>query len=260
MTPSAPRWLLDARAEADRPPAVRRDPLSFDGCTFGSVEPGLAARIVAAGLPLARDGDGWELRGPIDASLAEIAAWLHRERLAAPWRSELLAVTDASGGVLGAVERAVVRVLGVTTFAVHLTGRAVDGGTWVQQRAFSKAIDAGQWDTLMGGQVAAVESTETSLARETMEEAGLDIATLLDVRQQGRLAFRRPVPEGYLVEHIDVYACTLPAGSVPNNLDGEVERFECLRDAALEARLASRQFTLEATLILADEIARRRGG
>lgn len=257
---SAPGWLIDARAEADRPPAIPRDPLSFDGCAFGSVEPGIAARIVAAGLPLARRGEGWEVRGPIDPSLAEIAAWLHRGGLAAPWRGELLAVADESGRVLGAVERAVVRVLGVTTNAIHLTGRAPGGGTWVQQRAFGKATDPGQWDTLMGGQVAAGESMRTSLARETMEEAGLDIAVLLDLQQRDRLAFRRPVPEGYLVEHIDVYTCTLPSGTVPDNLDGEVERFECLDDARLEARLARREFTLEATLILGHEIALRRGG
>ncbi len=260
MTASAPGWLVDARAEAERPPTIPRNPLSYDGRPFGSVEAGIAAQIVAAGLPLARRGDGWEVRGPIDASLAEIAAWLHRGGLAAPWRGELLAVADESGCVLGAVERAIVRVLGVTTFAVHLTGRALDGGTWVQQRAFGKATDPGQWDTLMGGQVAAGESTRTSLARETMEEAGLDIATLLDLKQRDRRAFRRPVPEGYLVEHIDVFACTLPAGTVPNNLDGEVERFECLDDARLQARLARREFTLEATLILGHELALRRGG
>ena len=39
------------------------------------------------------------------------------------WRDEQLAVTDAQGRTLGTVERAVVRPLGITTFAVHLVGR-----------------------------------------------------------------------------------------------------------------------------------------
>ena len=43
----------------------------------------------------------------------------------------------------------------------------------------------------------------------------------------------------------------LPEGAVPCNQDGEVERFECLDPDALEERLASGAFTLEASLILA---------
>ncbi|MEO8835237.1 MAG: NUDIX hydrolase, partial [Caldimonas sp.] len=65
------------------------------------------------------------------------------------------------------------------------------------------------------------------------------------------LTLRRPVAEGYMVEHIDVYVARLPQGIEPHNRDGEVVRFECLDDAALQARLARGDFTLEAGLILA---------
>jgi len=142
-------------------------------------------------------------------------------------------------------------VLGLSTFAVHLVGYASDGARiWVQQRAFDKATDPGRWDTLMGGQVAAGETVETTLARETWEEAGLDVATLLELDRGESLTIRRPVAEGYMVEHIDVYAARLPEGAEPRNQDGEVERFECLTAAALDQRLAGDAFTLEATLIL----------
>src|SRR4029079_6897231 len=106
-------------------------------------------------------------------------------------------------GALSEVERSVVRVLGLSTFAVHLVGYASDGARiWVQQRAFDKATDPGRWDTLMGGQVAAGETVETTLARETWEEAGLDVATLLELDRGESLTIRRPVAEGYMVEHI----------------------------------------------------------
>jgi hypothetical protein len=49
-------------------------------------------------------------------------------------------VVDGDGRTLGGVERGVVRVLGLRTFAVHLSGRTVDGRL-VQQRAFDKATD-----------------------------------------------------------------------------------------------------------------------
>lgn len=265
MSTAGADWLDRARADANRPPRARRDALHVEvggrRVLVGSIEPALAERLVAAGLPLRTadwQGGGWQVLKAATASLAAIAEWLRAAGLAGPWRDELLAVVDADEHAVAAVERGVVRPLGLTTFAVHLVGVAFDGhGTWVQQRAFDKASDAGQWDTLMGGQVAAGETAGSALARETWEEAGLDVADLLDLRAAGRLTIRRPVAEGYMVEHIDVSVARLPAGAVPNNRDGEVERFECLDAAGLEHRLAAGEFTLEATLILAASPLRR---
>jgi len=252
-------WRAAAHAAADLPPAVPRAPLWLDGHAVGSIEPALAARLVEAGLPLAAsdDGLGWRIAGPADASLATIAHWLHEQGLSARWRDERLAVTSANGSALAAVERAVVRVLGITTRAVHLVGFAPDGRIWVQQRAFDKAVDPGLWDTLMGGQVSAGESIEETLERETQEEAGLAIADLVDVRHTDRITVRRPVARGYVIEHVEVFEATVPAQLVPANQDGEVERFECLALPALLERLAAGAFSLEATLILDRSLARR---
>ncbi len=217
----------------------------------GSIEQEHGERMVAAGLPICCADKGWHVEAPASTSLAVIAQWLRDAGLAGRWRDELLAVVDAEERTVAAVERSVVRVLGLTTYAVHLVGYAADGRRiWVQQRAFDKATDPGRWDTLMGGQVAAGETVESALARETWEEAGLDVATLLDLRRGERITIRRPVAEGYLVEHIDVYTARVPDGVEPCNRDGEVVRFACLDADALEARLARCEFTLEASLIL----------
>ena len=95
------------------------------------------------------------------------------------------------------------------------------------------------------------ETVESALARETWEEAGLDVASLLALRRGERMTIRRPVAEGYMVEHLDVYSARLPAGIEPCNRDGEVVRFACLDARALEDRLGRGEFTLEASLILA---------
>jgi len=253
---SGDNWRERLRAAANQPPLRPRQPLHLvaDGCPVlvGSIELGLGERMVAAGLPLRRTSDAWQVDAPATPSLADVAAWLHLAGLGGRWRGELLAVVDAEERPVAKVERSVVRALGLTTFAVHLVGHAFDSqGVWVQQRALDKATDPGLWDTLMGGQVAAGETAASALVRETWEEAGLDVAELLDLRPAGRLTIRRPVAEGYLVEHIDVSVARLPAGAVPNNRDGEVERFECLAPAVLERRLAAGEFTLEAALILA---------
>jgi isopentenyldiphosphate isomerase len=251
-----PAWLRQARATADRPPASPRAPLLLGdrGPTIGSVEPGLAAAMVAAGLPIDRGNGDWIVVGPADASLATVADWLIDQPLGLRRRGELLPVADENGRTLAGIERGVVRVLGLRTFAVHLSGRAADGRFWVQQRAFDKATDPGKWDTLMGGQMALGESIETTLERETAEEAGLALPQLVGLRRGPDVVVRRPVTEGWMDERIAVFRAALADGATPSNRDGEVVRFACLREAELRRRLAGGHFTLEATLILGAEL------
>ena len=216
---------------------------------IGSIEPALAARLAAAGLPVSSVDSAWVVAAPAQASLAAIARWLHQQAVCSRWRDELLPVRDGSGLPIACVERSVVRALGIPTFAVHLVGSAPHGRAWLQQRAFDKATDPGAWDTLVGGLVGVDERIDVALARETWEEAGLDLAQLEGLLHAGRIAVRRPVSDGYMVEDIEVFHAVVPAGVEPRNQDGEVERFECLPLDAVQARLASGACTLEASLI-----------
>lgn len=257
----APQWLARARVQADRLPGRARRRLLLGTAPgemhqVGSIEPAIAVRLVAAGMHIAARGDDWTIAPPFDDAFAAIARSLHHEGLAGRWRNELLPVVDREGRTLSVVERSVVRVLGLATFAVHLSGRAVDGAYWVQQRAFDKATDPGRWDTLMGGQMAARESVRSTLIRETAEEAGLALAELRSLRRAADVFVRRPVDEGYVNERIAVFRATLAADAKPVNRDGEVVRFDCLDERDLLARLAAGDFTLEATLILGAELER----
>jgi len=256
-------WLREARGRADAAPLVARVPLSLGAPSpgaahrIGSIEPAIVERMVRARLPIAARAGGPCIAPPAAKSLATIARWLHGERIATHWRDELLAVVDDEGRTVGAIERGVVRVLGLATEAVHLVGVDPRGATWVQKRAATKSTDPGLWDTTMGGQVAAGERVGTTLMRETMEEAGLEIAALSDLVHASPIVIRRPVREGYMVERIEVFRGVVPHGIEPVNRDGEVERFERLDDRALVDRLAAGEFTLEATLILGAELERR---
>ena len=256
-------WLGRARARADRPPRRARRRLLLVAADraheIGSIEPALARRLAADGQPIAPHHGDWAVVPPLDASFAAIARWLHRAGLAGPWRDELLPVVSRDGRTLAAVERSVVRVLGLASFAVHLSGHSVGGAFWVQQRAFDKATDPGLWDTLMGGQMSLGESIRSTLARETAEEAGLSLDDLRSLRRGRDVLVRRPVGEGFMNERIAVFHAALAAGVRPINRDGEVERFDCLEEDELVARLAAGAFTLEATLILGAEIERRDG-
>jgi 8-oxo-dGTP pyrophosphatase MutT (NUDIX family) len=244
-------WLARARAAAEVALPASRSPIRIEGrpSAVGSIEPGLAERLAAAGLPLRRAADAWVVEAPVDASLATIARWLHREGHCSHWRDEALAVCDDDGRACAVVERSVARALGIATAAAHLVGTTPAGHVWVQQRAFDKAVDPGAWDTLVGGLVAAGETVRGALARETREEAGLELDALGALRCVASTRVLRPVADGWMDEAIAIFHAVVPAGREPVNGDGEVERFECLPPGVLLDRLDAGAFTLEATLI-----------
>jgi len=251
-------WLAALRAEANRPPRRPRVPLWAGQALIGSVEPDLfQAAALPPGLvvPTARGGQaGWQVNGDdLTASLHDLAEFLRSAGLAHVWRDEQLAVTDEHGRRVATVERAVVRPLGITTFAVHLVGLAPDGRHWVQQRSLTKANDPGRWDTMMGGMIPATDSISQALERETWEEAGLRLEQLTGLCPGGRISIARPANEegaGYVVEHVDWYRCTVPHGVVPVNQDGEVAHFALMDGAEIAARLQRDEFTIEAALVL----------
>ncbi|MDB5955832.1 NUDIX domain-containing protein [Ramlibacter sp.] len=250
-------WQAHHGQRAVRPPLRPRVPLWWGAGCIGSVEPELVERSGLAGwalLPHQRQGElGWRLHGDdLSATLAAVAAALRERDLCHVWRDELLAVRDEAGRMLGAVERAATRVLGVATDAVHLAAVAEDGRHWVQRRALDKPTDPGLWDTLVGGAIPASDTLEQALARETWEEAGLRLAQVRDLRHGGRVRTQRPadVAHGYVVEWLDWFTCTLPAGVEPRNQDGEVAEF-CRMDAPeVTQRLERDEFTIDAAQVL----------
>jgi 8-oxo-dGTP pyrophosphatase MutT (NUDIX family) len=246
-----PPWLSELRRRAAQPPLQPREPLRLGAAEVGSIEPAIGQRMVEAGLPLRAASGAWQITSRDDDALAELAHWLHAQGLTSRWRNELLPVTDAEGRRHGAIERAAVRPLGITTHAVHLVGRHPDGRFWVQQRAFDKATDPGLWDTLVGGLMAADEDVPKTLERETWEEAGLHLSELDALRPLGLLQIRRPVAGGYMVERATLFQAVLPLRAQPANQDGEVAGFACLEADTLRDELAAQHFTLEAALILA---------
>ena len=249
-------WLAALRTRGDAAPESPRVPLGWlqSGTLIGSVEPAWGDKLTAAGVPLRKTHHGWAVdaaRGaPLDAALAAAAAALRHLGPAAAWRNELVTVADNTGKAVARIERAATRALGISTQSVHLVGTTPAGSVWVQQRAFDKATDPGQWDTMVGGLMSAGERVRDTLRRETAEEAGLRITALTPVVPMGHLSVRRPVPQGYMVERIEMFEAVVPEGHEPVNRDGEVAAFECLAPEALWRRLCDGLFTLEASLIL----------
>lgn len=254
----AAAWRERLFAAADAPPLRPRVPLGWGAERIGSVEPDLFERAGLAGGTLVRsdqrqDVRGWRIEGDLTPSLARIAEVLRDTGLAHVWRDEQLAVRGESGALLGTVERALVRPLGIATHAVHLAATDAEGRHWLQQRAFDKPTDPGLWDTLVGGMVPASDSTAQALERESWEEAGLRLAQLRDLRHGGRILTRRPFRElahGYVVECLDWYTCTLPPDVEPSNQDGEVAAFRAMPPQEVTERLEGDEFAMDAGLVL----------
>lgn len=245
MDPALPDWLAACAARSARPRDERRVPLVWQGRVLGSVHPALWPQVAPH----------WRDAGDPVAVMAALAQHLRGIGRSGPWRDEALAVRDAEGRVLGAIERGVARVLGIATEAVHLVGLAPDGRVWLQQRAFDKANDPGRWDTLMGGMVAHGESLDQTLARETWEEAGLRIADLQGLRWGPAFRMCKPSEDGgglgQLVETIHWCLATLPEGLVPDNRDGEVAGFDCVAPGEAARRVLAGACTDEAAWVLA---------
>jgi len=237
---------LDTRA--DQAPAQARSPLCWAGTPspWGSTPPAVLEHLAASGLPLQP--------APADpaAHLAALAACLRELGLCGRWRDEAVRVAHPAGPT--AIERGCARVLGIPTLAVHLIGWSPDGRLWLQQRAASKAEDPNLWDTLVGGMVSAAERPSQALARETWEEAGLQLSELGPLRPGPELCSRRPVADaqglGYLQERLLTAQVSLPAGLAPQNQDGEVQAFALWRPDEVRAGIARGEFTLDAARLL----------
>lgn len=269
VSPAFAQWVHRARQAAQQAPDTPRQALMVAGHVVGSVAPGFLGEKrphrwldIPFSLSFEEHSGGadacWHLDVPAQhatAALNALALVLRQHGRCGPWRDEQLAVHIPRGERIATVERGAVRVLGIATRAVHLVGLAPDGRMWVQQRSLTKPNHPGLWDTLMGGMVAADDTLEQALARETWEEAGLRIAALGPVAHGGHVDFSRPSDEGggwgYMVERIDWFQAQVPIGVEPLNQDGEVERFDLVPVDAVCAQVAQGQFTPEAGLVIA---------
>jgi isopentenyldiphosphate isomerase len=262
----------DLLSRANQPPQTGSLPLFVGGHRCGWLFSKAAQALSGLeGVELKPDhahiGRLVDSKSALNALLASVANTLRTAGCAPGWRNELLDVwmdndhPEAASDLnkpIAAIERGIVRPLGLITRAVHLSGWSSDGGLWVARRALTKATDPGMWDTLVGGLISSQEDLQTGLVRESDEEAGLDpqdIANRTPLRTITRM--RRQVPEGYQAEDVLTCECVLPASATPKNRDGEVMEIKLLAPSTIFNMLKEGAFTLEASIVLTEDLLRR---
>jgi len=252
---------LTERLQARAHPPLPADliPLHIAGSRVGDVQPEVAGFVadqieefVLKEGVLTIAGDMADVNART-ALLARATARLRDAGLITGWRDEMVCVGTPAVAV---IERAACRPLGITTNAVHLNAYIDANTLLVARRAAHKQIDPGLWDNLVGGMVPAGESLHRALAREALEEAGLQIDRV--ELQRGRwFQMRRPVAEGLQSEVIHVYDAFLPDGISLQNQDGEVDAIERRTMDEVINAIENDEFTLESALVTLESVTRR---
>jgi len=197
----------------------------------------------------------------LDRCVAQIAQTLHAAGCIPRWRNELLDLWTLDNQPIGAVERGAVRPLGLLTRAVHLNAWSEDGNLWVARRSLSKPTDPGLWDTLVGGLVGLREDPGLALERESFEEAGLtahDLRNRTPIRSIAMM--QRKLPEGLQREQVLTAECVLDPKVLPINQDGESMTIECLPPGEVIQMIEAKLFTVEASLVILEDLVYRAAG
>jgi 8-oxo-dGTP pyrophosphatase MutT (NUDIX family) len=241
-------------------------PLWIGGVRMGCVNAEWRARL------LANEGALFQLRDgalhcmaasdyqTLSAQLGAAARRWRASEWLPGWRDENFTAHHPDGQPCFELERAAFRPLGLVSHAVHLNGlaRRADGsvGMWVGRRSPFKAVDPNRMDNMVGGGVAAGESWDLALERESGEEAGIAPALVRGLAAQSLLLARRAVGRGLHCEWLHIYDLWLDAATVPANQDGEVAEHLLLSLEEVEALVLERRFMIDAALVACDCLAR----
>lgn len=197
-------------------------------------------------------------------ALATMNDALRADGLVVAWRDEPFPLFDVHGRALGVpMERAATRFWGTLTLGAHCNGYVADAHgrpaqLWIARRAPTKATDPSRLDNLIGGGVPAGQSPHDTVVREGWEEAGL-LPEQMRGLQRGRvLRLLRDIPEGLQREWIHVYDLALPTTVTPRNQDGEVAELALHDMARALALAATREMTVDASLVTLDFALRHR--
>ena len=165
-----------------------------------------------------------------------VAEQLLKRRQQGRWRKEeWLPLVAADGKILDAAPRSMVH-RGKERWlhpVVHVQ-LLRQGGLWLQKRPAHKLVQPGKWDTAVGGHVAAGESLEKSLQRETSEEIGVALAEVQHLgRYEWQSELERELVYTFVLKHEG------PLRPHPEELDGgRVWSFD-----EIEAQLGKDVFT-----------------
>ncbi|MBK3736349.1 DUF4743 domain-containing protein [Azospirillum brasilense] len=221
------------------------------------VDPGFV--VTADRVTLAPEVRDFEARSSV---LAHAAQFLVETGAVTALRGEFYPVAPAWGAEpLMRIDRAVVAQFGTSSYGLHVNGfvRRPDGGLslWIGRRARDREVAPGKLDNMIaGGQPIGLTLAE-NLVKEAQEEAGIDAALASRAVPVGAVTYRMETEAGLKQDTLFLYDLELDADFVPQNTDGEVERFELWPlDRVAESVRATKDWKFNVPLVVIDFMIR----
>lgn len=185
------------------------------------------------------------------------------------WRNEPWPVYNRTGDLLFSLERAAAGLLGVVRYGVHLSAYVQDPATqeikiWVPRRAADKSTYPSMLDNTVAGGLMTGEDPFECMVREADEEASLpEDVVRAHARSIGIITYiyitdeRAGGEAGYIYPECEwVYDLPLPATTVPQPKDGEVESFMLCTVDEVRAQLAQGLYKPNCAVVLVDFFVR----
>ncbi|AIB10895.1 DNA mismatch repair protein MutT [Azospirillum argentinense] len=221
------------------------------------VDPGFV--VTADRVTLAPEVRDFEARSSV---LAHAAQFLVETEAVSALRGEFYPVTPAWGAEpLMRIDRAVVAQFGTPAYGLHVNGfvRQPDGGLslWIGRRARDREVAPGKLDNMIaGGQPIGLTLAE-NLVKEAQEEAGIDAALASRAVPVGAVTYRMETEAGLKQDTLFLYDLELDTDFVPQNTDGEVERFELWPlDRVAESVRTTKDWKFNVNLVVIDFMVR----
>ncbi|CAK7218451.1 hypothetical protein SCUCBS95973_003489 [Sporothrix curviconia] len=185
------------------------------------------------------------------------------------WRDEPWPVYGRSGELLFSMERAAVGFLGAVRYGVHMTAYVQNAATgdmqiWVPRRAANKSTYPSMLDNTVAGGLMTGEDPFECVVREADEEASLPGAVVrANAKPVGIITYiyitdeRAGGESGYIYPEVEwIYDLPLPAATVPQPKDGEVESFMLCSVAEVREQLAQGLYKPNCAVVLIDFMVR----
>ncbi|ALJ34577.1 DUF4743 domain-containing protein [Azospirillum brasilense] len=221
------------------------------------VDPGFV--VTTDRVTLAPEVRDFEARSSV---LAHAAQFLVETGAVSALRGEFYPVMPSWGAEpLMRIDRAVVAQFGTPAYGLHVNGfvRQPDGGLslWIGRRARDREVAPGKLDNMIaGGQPIGLTLAE-NLVKEAQEEAGIDAALASRAVPVGAVTYRMETEAGLKQDTLFLYDLELDADFVPQNTDGEVERFELWPlDRVAESVRATKDWKFNVNLVVIDFMVR----
>jgi hypothetical protein len=243
-------------------------PFAVDGQAIGWVRPALAADLPGidtafvfdgATVTFAAEAADFEARSQAFARAGEE---LRRRGHVAALRGEFFPGLSAWGTApLFKIDRALVTLFGLKAFGLHVNGyvRQPDGSLamWIGIRANDRLVAPGQFDNLIAGGHPHGLTLARNLLKEAKEEAGFGPEIAGRSRPVGVLTYTMETAKGLKPDTMFLYDLELAAHEVPENSDGEVERFELWPlDRVAESLRTSDNWKFNVPLVVLDFLIR----